>query len=90
MHERYSASMAHTIQIRDVSDHAYTVMRTRAAAEGLSLSGYLRRQIETSASKPTMAELLERADRRRARGGHTDGQAISEAIAASREELEDR
>ncbi len=82
--------MGHTIQIRDVSDNAYTVMRTRAAAEGLSLSGYLRRQIESSASKPTMAELLDRADRRRARGGHTDGNAIAEAITANRDELEQR
>lgn len=54
------------MQIRNLDDHAYTVLRTRAAAENLSLSAYLRRELERMASRPSMAELLARADSRRA------------------------
>lgn len=67
--------MPKNVQIRDVSDETYTVLRTRAATDGLSLAQYLRRELDRMADRPTMAELLERADRRRERlgGGFSRG-----------------
>jgi plasmid stability protein len=54
-----------TIQIREVSDSTYRMLRTRAAAEGLSLTAYLRRQLDDLASRPTMAEWLSQVHRER-------------------------
>lgn len=51
------------IQIRNVPDDLHRTVKVRAAAEGLSLSEYLLRQIELSATRPTMEEILERAKR---------------------------
>ena len=81
--------MGRTIQIRDVDEQTYTVLRTRAAAEHLSLTAYLKRQLEAMAARPTMAEILERADRRRARGVAVSGQAIVEAVREAREKGDD-
>ncbi|HEY0494561.1 MAG TPA: hypothetical protein VGD48_02395 [Kutzneria sp.] len=81
--------MGRTIQIRDVDEQTYTVLRTRAAAEHLSLTAYLKRQLEAMAAGPTMAEILERADRRRARGVSVSGQAVVEAVREAREKGDD-
>jgi len=51
------------IQIRNVPDDLHRTVKVRAAAEGLSMSEYLLRQIELSATRPTMQEILERAKR---------------------------
>jgi hypothetical protein len=90
MHEEYTGDMGHIIQIRDVDDDDYAVLRSRAAAEGLSLTTYLKREIHRLAGSPTMAELLDRADQRRNRGGYPDGAAITAAITASHDDLEAR
>ncbi len=50
--------MPKTIQIRDVDDETYRVLRSRAAAEGLSLTAYLRRELDRMAG-PTMGEWIE-------------------------------
>jgi antitoxin FitA len=57
------------VQIRNLDDATYAKLRSRAAADGMSLSQYLRRQLDHLADMATMAEILERADRRRAEGG---------------------
>jgi hypothetical protein len=90
MHDDYPADMGRIIQIRDVDDDDYTVLTAKAAAEGLSLTAYLKREFHRLASSPTMAELLDRADRRRASGGYADGAAIASAIMANRDDLEER
>jgi plasmid stability protein len=77
--------MGKTVQIRDLNDETYTVLRTRAAAEHLSLSAYLRRQLEQMAATPSMAEIMERADRRRQRGVHIDGANVVATIRAMRD-----
>lgn len=86
MQQRYTAYMAKTIQIRDIDDQTYTTLRTRAAADHLSLAAYLRRHLEQLAGAPTMAEILERADRRRARGVVVAGSDIIAAVRATRDE----
>ena len=75
--------MSHTIQIRDVDDETYTVLRTRAAAEHLSLTSYLRRELEKLASGPSLALWVQQATTRDWGVSH---EAIMEAIRESRDE----
>jgi plasmid stability protein len=51
--------MPKTIQIRDVDDETHRVLRSRAAAEGLSLTAYLKRELDRMAG-PTMGEWIEK------------------------------
>jgi antitoxin FitA len=51
------------IQIRNVPDDVHRTLKMRAAAEGLSLSDYLLRDIERTANRPTIEEIFERAKR---------------------------
>lgn len=81
--------MGKTIQIRDVDDRTYTILRSRAAAEHLSLTSYLKRQLERWANGPTMAELLERADRRWREGGRVTSADIVSAVRELRDEDDD-
>lgn len=74
--------MSHTIQIRDVDDRTYTVLRTRAAAEHLSLTAYLRRELEKIASGPSMASWVAQATDR-------DWGVPSDAIADTIREIRD-
>lgn len=48
------------IQIRHVSDEVHRTLKARAAREGMSLSDYLKRELERIAERPTMAEVLGR------------------------------
>lgn len=48
------------IQVRDVPTEDVNVLRQRAAAQGMSLSSYLRELIHDNTSRPTMAEALAR------------------------------
>lgn len=48
------------IQIRNVPDGLHRQLKSRAAMQGTSLSGYLLGEIQGIASKPTLAELTER------------------------------
>jgi plasmid stability protein len=56
-----------SVQIRHVPDDVHTVLRKRAAAEGKSLQEYLLALLIKEASRPTVAEVLERA------GGRSGG-----------------
>ena len=51
---------AEIIQVRDVPSEEVDVLRARAAAQGISLSAYLRELIHDDASRPTMAETVAR------------------------------
>jgi antitoxin FitA len=51
------------LTIRDVSDEAVRTMKLRAARNGQSLQAYVRGLIEREATKPTVAEAVERARR---------------------------
>jgi len=74
---------AKPVQIRDVPEEALDVIRTRAAAEGLSLTAYLRRMIVEAAARPTVAEVLARAAQRPP-GGLTMA-SIVDAVRAGRD-----
>lgn len=48
------------IQVRDVPAEEVDVLRERAAARNMSLSGYLRELIHDDTSRPTMSDVLAR------------------------------
>jgi plasmid stability protein len=47
-----------TVQIRNLSDDAYAILRRRAAESGRSLQEYLRRRLEEEAFQPSLDEVL--------------------------------
>jgi len=52
--------MSKMIQIRHVPAALHRTLKARAALAGMTLSDYLRRELEQSASRLTVAELRER------------------------------
>lgn len=46
------------MQIRHVPDDVHRTLRERAKQEGLSLSDYLRRELESIARRPTLEDVL--------------------------------
>jgi antitoxin FitA len=48
------------VQVRDVPDEVHRTLKARAAREGVSLSEYLRAELERVAASPTPEELLAR------------------------------
>ncbi|MDE0195008.1 MAG: antitoxin [bacterium] len=74
-----------TIQIRDVSEDAYEVIRRRARAAGMSIQGYMRGEVERLAAAPDRAELLHRVRDHVARHGvAVDTDQLLSDIAADR------
>lgn len=53
--------MVSMLQIRNVPDETRYVLKARAAARGQSLNAYLVELLAREASRPTVAEVLERA-----------------------------
>jgi plasmid stability protein len=53
-------SMPKMIQIRNVPDELHQVLKARAALAGMSLSDYLRRELERVVERPTRDEVLAR------------------------------
>ena len=50
-----------TVQIRNLDDRAYDILRRRAADSGRSLQEYLRIRLEDEAARPTLDEALSTA-----------------------------
>ena len=48
------------IQVRDVPEPVHSTLKARAAREGMSLSDFIKRELERTAERPTMREWLER------------------------------
>lgn len=72
--------MSKMIQIRDVPDEVHRALKVRAAAEGLSLSDYIKRDLEELSKQATIEEVFVRA---RARGD--SGLTAEEIVAVQRE-----
>ncbi|MGH3737485.1 MAG: FitA-like ribbon-helix-helix domain-containing protein [Micromonosporaceae bacterium] len=66
------------VQIRDVSEETVNVLRARAAEEGLSLTAYLRAQLDRLAARPTNAEIMDRLARRDRTGNPTVAETVAE------------
>lgn len=56
--------MAGLVQIRNVPEDTRRLLKSRAASEGRSLNDYLLELLVEKASRPTVAEVLERAAKR--------------------------
>ena len=80
-------AMPRAVQIRDVPDETVAVLRSRAAAAGMSMSEYLCSELITMAGKPTVAEVLARA---RARHGGVPTAEIVRIIREMRDDPESR
>lgn len=52
------------IQIRSVPEKTHTVLRRRAREAGMSLQEYLLGMVNEAAARPTVAEVLQRAEKR--------------------------
>ena len=52
--------MSKMIQVRDVREHVHSILKSRAAREGMSLSDFIKRELDRAAERPTMREWLER------------------------------
>lgn len=66
------------LYIRDVSDDIAAILKSRAASEGMSLSGYVAAELTKLASRPTNAEVVARL---RARD-RSDGPTSADIVAA--------
>lgn len=69
--------MSKMIQIRDVPDEVHRTLKVRAAAEGLSLSDYIKRDLEELVKQATIEEVFARA-RARGESGITAEEIVSD------------
>lgn len=76
--------MSKMIQVRNVPDRLHRTLKARAAAEGLSLSDYIKRELETGVEQPTFEEVHARVRARRARR-RGKGPSREEIVAVIRE-----
>ena len=84
--------MGKNVQIRNVDDATYEVLRRRAAENDLSLTQYLRRELNRLAEpqQQTMAEWLDRADEFRRRHGGVNREVLAKALEEARAERDAR
>lgn len=57
---KHAHEMTVMIQIRHVPEETHRKLKARAALEGLSLSDFLRREVQAIAERPTLAEMQAR------------------------------
>jgi hypothetical protein len=69
------------VQIRDVTAEAHRELKRRAARAGVSLSEYLRQEIDRIVARPPLAEVFARAD---SRSGGASVDDIVDSIAEGR------
>ena len=55
----YAKNMSKMIQVRDVPEDVHSTLKARAAREGISLSDYIKRELEHTAERPSMREWLD-------------------------------
>lgn len=55
----YALNMSKMVQIRDVPDNVHSTLKARAAREGMSLSDFIKRELQRTAERPSMHEWLE-------------------------------
>jgi plasmid stability protein len=53
------------IQVRDVPERVHSTLKARAAREGMSLSEYIKRELEHAVERPTMREWLSSTEQSR-------------------------
>src|ERR1039457_3253393 len=58
----YAKDMSKMIQVRDVPEDVHSTLKARAAREGMSLSDYIKSELEYTAERPSMREWLEHTE----------------------------
>ena len=83
--KRYSSAMA-TIQVREIPEETYEILRRRARRAGQSIQAYMREQVIAMASRQTKEEAIAviEATLRRAGVAGPSPESILEDIAAGR------
>jgi hypothetical protein len=66
------------VQVRDVPEATLRALKALAAERGLTLSAYLRDELDRIATRPTNAEIAERLARRNRAGGPTAAETVAE------------
>jgi antitoxin FitA len=66
------------VQVRDVPEATLNALKAQAAERGLTLTAYLRGELDRLAARPTNAEIIERLARRNRRGGPTLADTVAE------------
>ena len=59
----YAEDMSKMIQVRNVPQQVHSTLKARAAREGMSLSDFIKRELERTVERPTMREWLELTQR---------------------------
>lgn len=66
------------IQVRDVPETTINALKARAAERGLTLTSYLRAELDRLATRPSNAEIADRLARRNRRGGPSIAETLAE------------
>lgn len=66
------------VQVRDVAESTLNSLKAHAAERGLTLSAYLRNELDRLAARPTNAEVAERLARREREGGPSVADTVAE------------
>ncbi|MDV6011888.1 FitA-like ribbon-helix-helix domain-containing protein [Haloechinothrix sp. LS1_15] len=66
------------VQIRDVPTETVNAIRAQAAEQGLTLSAYLRAELDRLAARPTNAEVMDRLAQRDRVGNPSVAETVSE------------
>jgi hypothetical protein len=66
------------VQVRDVSEMTLNTLKARAAERGLTLTAYLRAELDRLAARPSNAEIVDRLARRERNGGPSLADTVAE------------
>jgi len=66
------------VQVRGVPEDTVRALKVRAAERGLTLTAYLRAELDRIAARPTNAEIVDRLARRQRTGGPTVADTVDE------------
>jgi antitoxin FitA len=80
----HTESMSKMIQVRGVPDKVHRTLKARAAQEGMSLSDFIKRELERTTEKPDMREWLARTAQSRPLARSKSAAAIVRELRGSR------
>ncbi|MGH3931664.1 MAG: hypothetical protein ACRDTF_17020 [Pseudonocardiaceae bacterium] len=66
------------VQVRDVPEATVEALKALAAERGLTLTSYLRAELDRLAARPSNAEIADRLARRNRQGGPTVADTVAE------------
>lgn len=66
------------VQVRDVSETTLRTLKAHAAERGLTLTAYLRAELDRLAARPSNAEIADRLARRERDGGPSVADTVAE------------